>query len=529
MPSNLFPPAVRELATLTLGIDFDADRPIKMTALQYSVVCYSLALATGAAEEFFSIVQTLLKAIRKEDLTYDCFGSNSNVVHLAAFLELHNIIELLILHGADASHLNGQGLSPCDIMDAVKAAKTAFPSSTSEDSSDTASVMLESKALDYFGFQGNEDQGSSEDDVEDDNLTAVNRSWDLSDYTPKLDLDTDENYSTTTFEYTSPRLYHLSFDNDKAPPTRTCRETSTILPLAYLSHSISNTRTHGTTGHDHPDSFDPESFLAESSDENDVYSTSLLYQIRQLRSPAWDRPSPLTSSMRHDRRFGLPSVSYFDYLSTLCLTPRSPARSDSTCTTVHWEDVKEIIVFRRHLHESTESESDEEAEEEEIAAFQRTSVYQEHGLDPANLLDECASPYDAVCPMTPFKANGFSVVEDKEEDRPFNSLSSGNSGFLQANASTNDLQSQTKINQSCIGMAVSARIKYYLQYHTGPPNVYYCSEESSSAELAKITICECASDAGEAIEEIPRGTVFVTKREGSNRIPFHHSSAGAWI
>ncbi|KAG0100598.1 hypothetical protein BGZ93_010191 [Podila epicladia] len=432
MPSNLFPPAVRELATLTLGIDFDADRPIKMTALQYSVVCYSLALATGAAEEFFSIVQTLLKAIRKEDLTYDCFGSNSNVVHLAAFLELHNIIELLILHGADASHLNGQGLSPCDIMDAVKAAKTAFPSSTSEDSSDTASVMLESKALDYFGFQGNEDQGSSEDDVEDDNLTAVNRSWDLSDYTPKLDLDTDENYSTTTFE--------------------------------------------------------------------------------------------------------------------------SPARSDSTCTTVHWEDVKEIIVFRRHLHESTESESDEEAEEEEIAAFQRTSVYQEHGLDPANLLDECASPYDAVCPMTPFKANGFSVVEDKEEDRPFNSLSSGNSGFLQANASTNDLQSQyiysaselaatpdystskvvvgysrTKINQSCIGMAVSARIKYYLQYHTGPPNVYYCSEESSSAELAKITICECASDAGEAIEEIPRGTVFVTKREGSNRIPFHHSSAGAWI
>lgn len=61
MPSNLLPLAVRELATLTLGISFDADLPIRMTALQYSVVCYSLALATGAAEENFSIVQTLLK------------------------------------------------------------------------------------------------------------------------------------------------------------------------------------------------------------------------------------------------------------------------------------------------------------------------------------------------------------------------------------------------------------------------------------------------------------------------------------
>jgi len=62
MPSDLFPPAVREFATLTLGIDFNADLSIKMTALQYSIVCYSLALATGAAEENFSIVETLLKA-----------------------------------------------------------------------------------------------------------------------------------------------------------------------------------------------------------------------------------------------------------------------------------------------------------------------------------------------------------------------------------------------------------------------------------------------------------------------------------
>lgn len=61
MPGDLLPPAVRELATLTLGIDFDADHSIRMTALQYSVVCYSLALETGAAEKKFSIVETLLK------------------------------------------------------------------------------------------------------------------------------------------------------------------------------------------------------------------------------------------------------------------------------------------------------------------------------------------------------------------------------------------------------------------------------------------------------------------------------------
>ncbi|KAG0362255.1 hypothetical protein BG005_006241 [Podila minutissima] len=447
MPSNLLPLAVRELATLTLGISFDADLPIRMTALQYSVVCYSLALATGAAEENFSIVQTLLKATRKEDLNYDCFGNNSNVVHLAAFLDLYNIIELLILHGADASHVNGQGLSACDIMDAVKAAKTVFPSiSTSDDSSETGSIILETKILDYFGFQGDEDQGNSEDDVEDDSLTAVNRSWDSSDYMPKLDPDADENYSTTAFEYTAPRLYHLSFDNDKTPPTRTYLETSAILPLdyTYLSHSISNTQTHGTPDHDQLDPFDPESFLVESSDEDDLYSTSLLYQICQPRSPVWDRSSPLNSAMRHDRRFGLPSATYFDYLSTLCLIPRSPARSDSARKTVRWEEAKEIIVFRRHLHESTDPESDDEAEEEEIAAFQRTSVYQEHGLDPAYSLDECASPYDAVCPMTPFEASGMSVEEDEEEDRLFDSVSSGNNGYglSQTNASTNDLQSQ---------------------------------------------------------------------------------------
>ncbi|KAG0040628.1 hypothetical protein BGZ82_000586 [Podila clonocystis] len=490
MPINLLPPAVRELATLTLGIDFDADHPIRMTALQYSVVCYSLALTTGDAEEFFLIVQTLLKATRKEDLNYDCFGNNSNVVHLAAFMGLRNVIELLMLHGADVSLLNGQGLSSCDIAHAIKPANTESPSmSASEESSETGSIILETKVLDYFGFQGDEDHGSSEEDVEDDSLTAVDRSWDSSEHTLKLDPDTDDHNSTTTPEYTSPQLFHLSFDNDIVVPERTYRETSSIpsLDQVYLSHSVSNTRTHGILDHDHLDPFNPESFFEVSSDdEEDLYSTSLLYQINQLRSPAWDSPSPLHSVMRHDRRFGFPSATYFDYLSTLRLIPRCPARSDSARKTVRWEEVKEVIVFRRHLHESIKPESDEEAEKEEIAAFQRTWAYHEHGLDPSYFLDECELPYDSVCPITPFEASSTSVEEDEEEDMPFGSC------------------------------------------HTGSANVYY-SEESSSTELAKIAARKCASDASEAIEEIPRGIIFVTKHEGSSRCPPHHSSPSARI
>ncbi|KAG0340349.1 hypothetical protein BG000_000125 [Podila horticola] len=565
MPSNLLPPAVRELATLTLGIDFDADNFIRMTALQYSVVCYSLALATGAAEENFSIVQTLLNVTRKEDLNYDCFGNNSNVVHLAAFLDLHNIIELLMLHGADASLHNGQGLSTSDIINAVKAANAVFSSvSTSEESSETGSIILETNVLDYFGFQGDEDQGSREEDVEDDSLTAVDRSWDSSECTPKLDPDANDYNSTTASEYTSPQLYRMSFDNDNAPPTRTFRETCAIPPLnhMYLSESIDSSQTHGILDHDHPDLFDPELFLGESSDEDELYSTSLLYKIHQLRSPAWNRPSSLCSVMRHGRRFGFPSTTYFDYLSTLGVIPRSPARSDSARKIVRWEEVKEIIVFRRHLHESTEPESGEEAEEEEIAAFRRAWVYQEHGLEPAYFRDECESPNDTICRKSPFEASNTSVVEDEEEDRASKSVSSGNNfyGLSQINASTNDLPAQGassakapvldrplpripvwQESQASTFLPTGKRrnslqrrtppppklsldtqeqksanpvMVWQPQPESGSPNVY-CIEESSSAELAKIASRECVSDASEDIEEIPRGIASITMHKGS--------------
>lgn len=352
-----------------------------------------------------------------------------------------------MLHGADASLHNGQGLSTSDIINAVKAANAAFSSvSTSEESSETGSIILETNVLDYFGFQGDKDQGSREEDVEDDSLTAVDRSWDSSEYTPKLDPDANDYNSTTASEYTSPQLYRMSFDNDNAPPTRTYRETCAIPPLnhMYLSESIDSSQTHGILGHDHPDLFDPELFLGESSDEDELYSTSLLYKIHQLRSPASNRPSSLCSVMRHGRRFGFPSTTYFDYLSTLGVIPRSPARSDCARKIVRWEEVKEIIVFRRHLHESTEPESGEEAEEEEVAAFRRAWVYQEHGLEPAYFQDECESPNDTICRKSLFEASNTSVEEDEEDDRSSKSVSSGNNfyGLSQINASTNDLPAQ---------------------------------------------------------------------------------------
>src|ERR1700744_3535321 len=90
-----------------------------------------------------------------------------------------------MMHGPDSSLLNGQGLSPSDIIDAVKAANAVFPSiGSSEDFSETGSIISETKALDYFGFRGDEDHGGSED-IEDDSLTIVDRSWDSSEYPSK--------------------------------------------------------------------------------------------------------------------------------------------------------------------------------------------------------------------------------------------------------------------------------------------------------------------------------------------------------
>ncbi|KAI9232777.1 MAG: hypothetical protein BYD32DRAFT_474970 [Podila humilis] len=426
MPGDLLPPAVHELATLTLGIDFDADHSIRMTALQYSVT-------------------------RKEDLNFDCFGNNSNVFHLAAFLDLRDIIELLMMHGVDSSLLNGQGLSSSDIIDAVKAANAVFPSiGSSEDFSETGSIISETKALDYFGFRGDEDHGGSED-IEDDSLTIMDRSWDSSEYPSKWNPCSYEQ-NTTSFEsslvghhdYTSPRIYHLSFDSEKTPPTRTFGETSAIPSLdhIYLAQSIFNTQTLGPLDHYHADSFDPESFNEEPSDENDLYSTSFLYKIRQLPSPAWDRPSKLYSAMRHDRRFGFPSATYVDYLSSLSLIPRAPTRVDSFHKVVHWDEGKEIIVFRRHLQESTELESNEESDEEAIAAFQQTWVYHELGLDLAYFLDESGPAYDSIPSMMSFDPSDTSVEDDEEEDRSLDSASSVNSfyGLSQTNVSTNDLR-----------------------------------------------------------------------------------------
>lgn len=356
-----------------------------------------------------------------------------------------------MMHGADSSLLNGQGLSPSDIIDAVKAANTVFPSiGPSEDSSETASITSETKVLDYFGFREDKDHGGSED-IEDDSLTIVDRSWDSSEYPSKLDPYSYEQNTTTSFEnslvghhdYTSPRIYHLSFDNEKTPPTRTLRETSAIPSLdhIYLAQSICNTQDLGPLDHYHVDPFDPESFYEEPSDENS-YSTSFLYKIRQLPSPAWDRPSNLYSAMRHDRRFGFPSATYFDYLSSLSLIPRAPARVDSVHKAVRWDEGKEIIVFRRHLQESTELESDEGSDEEAIASFQQTWVYHELGLDIAYFLDESGSAYDSIPSMMSFDPSDTSVEYDEEEDRSFDSASSVNSfyGLSQTNASTNDLR-----------------------------------------------------------------------------------------
>lgn len=357
-----------------------------------------------------------------------------------------------MMHGADSSLPNGQGLSPSDIMNAVKVVNGVFPSiSPSEDASETESNISETKALDYFGFRGYEDHGGSED-IEDDSLTIVDRSWDSSEYPSKLDPDSYEHNTTTSFEnslvghhdYTSPRIYHLSFENEKTPPTRTFRETSAIPTLDHIhfAQSICDAQAHGPLDHNHLDPFDPKSLYEESSDEDDLYSTSLLYKIRQLRSPACDKPSPLYSAMRHDRRFGIPSGTYFDYLSGLSLIPRAPTRIDSVHKAVRWDEGKEIIVFRRHLQESTEPESDEESDEEAIAAFQQTWVYHELVLDLAYFLDESGSAYDSIPSMTCLDSSDTSVDDDDEEDKSFDSAPSVNSfyGLSQTNASTNDLR-----------------------------------------------------------------------------------------
>ncbi|KAF9210303.1 hypothetical protein BGZ59_009613 [Podila verticillata] len=146
--------------------------------------------------------------------------------------------------------------------------------------------------------------------------------------------------------------------------------------------------------------------------------------------------------MRHDRRFGFPSATYVDYLSSLSLIPRAPTRVDSFHKVVHWDEGKEIIVFRRHLQESTELESNEESDEEAIAAFQQTWVYHELGLDLAYFLDESGPAYDSIPSMMSFDPSDTSVEDDEEEDRSLDSASSVNSfyGLSQTNVSTNDLR-----------------------------------------------------------------------------------------
>ncbi|KAJ9058283.1 hypothetical protein DSO57_1014741 [Entomophthora muscae] len=61
-----------------------------------------------------SIARDILDVTFDQDL-HQTFGDNNTTLHLAAFMENHEVVESLIARGADPSAKNGKGFTPLDV------------------------------------------------------------------------------------------------------------------------------------------------------------------------------------------------------------------------------------------------------------------------------------------------------------------------------------------------------------------------------------------------------------------------------
>ncbi|KAG0337611.1 hypothetical protein BG004_007571 [Podila humilis] len=449
-----------------------------MSALQYSIVCYSVSLASSNTEDKLAIVEMLLDISRKRNLDSDTFGNLSNAAHLAAFLNLHNVLRLLESHGADTAIVNGLGLSPYEIADAIT--ETSLMHSSSEfhpsngpfdDSSEAGSINLESRVLESLGLY-------SESDIPDvyryedaDTFVVVDNCWDTSSYPQKLYADVPstvhshpasvEHSPDINPDYTTPRVFHLSFDNQDQSRSRSpFRETCAIPSLDHLYQNQPQTSTHDGACFDHDNLDYCDSDELSDDNDTDLFTSSSLHLIHNPHALACDRSPELLSAMKHNRRFGIPTDPYFEYISALRLIARTARPRDASLRNIHWYPIKQIIVFRRHLHESPEDLCDRKANEQDISSFTRTWVYQEHGLDPFYDSDVSEFPYITPKPLISYQPVA-DFAEDsgdiEEDDSSSDSESDGPRfyGHSPQNVSTNSL-GQCKVENS-IYTALPAR------------------------------------------------------------------------
>ncbi|KAF9429758.1 hypothetical protein BGZ94_009590 [Podila epigama] len=428
-------------ASCVLGVTFEpSGQFVTLTALQFSLLCYATSLGKTNTEGHLQSIRRLLRATSSCQVNYDFFGNNSNVVHLAAFLHLGDMLELLLIHGGDITLLNGCGLSPRDIVEngggtqIVQLLSGSFTSvSTSSDDTE-----IESRALGYFDYRIGHD--SNDKDGEDDSLTAADSSWDLTDHSTKYDDSSMtngvhfDNAPTTTYRQASPPL-HDDMDDTIRSKNIAFRETRAIPLLNHIyldsfsgtSQSIHNfpyykddTLTSESPAGDSESESESRS-ESEFDNDEDSSSASSLSKVFNKDSPNGELPRPLYSAMRPDRRFGCPTANYLEYLSTLDQRPRTSAQHGGlNQKSIQWNPLKKIIVFKRHLtsddvDDDDDDDDDEDTDEDDqhsILSFQRTWVYLEH--EPTMLQDEPDAIHPSDNPLTPGTPSSLAPQNDHD-------------------------------------------------------------------------------------------------------------------
>ncbi|KAI8603758.1 hypothetical protein EDD21DRAFT_441738 [Dissophora ornata] len=117
------PSPMRRMATALLGIEFEDSRRLSrlmdITALQLSVLSQYTSL-TSDTEEREKVIEMLVEEFSPSEINGSCIGNKSNVLHLAALLNMTSTLDLLVAHGGDPLINNGCGLNAYDIFHAVR-------------------------------------------------------------------------------------------------------------------------------------------------------------------------------------------------------------------------------------------------------------------------------------------------------------------------------------------------------------------------------------------------------------------------
>ncbi|KAF9572376.1 hypothetical protein EC968_009950 [Mortierella alpina] len=439
---------LRDKAATFLGIEFEGETNphsktrlspfITMTVLQLSVLSQYAGLPADAGERE-AAVEMLLEVFTPEDLNGNPFADGNNVMHLAAFLQLRLTLDLLVAHGGDPWLKNGRGLTAYDILLAVTDDHFASAIYLQKDSGSLRTVQATGDTpLSYtpIAHEIREAAIAEELDITETSLhpgtgaiplyrkSSVRvRQKDAAVEGRPIQLDMND----------SPQVFQLTFDQDRGAGVSTLTATR---PRCYIPRRFDA----ALEGFDEVEEESDDSIrLVEqdaldldqrrqsfyhhqhyhynhnSSDESDADSDIVPDQDQtcyyKIRPDGHDTraPIPLYSILKQTAGWPPQDMSpeqkqayqaYQAYVSTLHLQSRrnTECRSDPSPDSrrnkkrVRWQPVKKVRIFRRHLYQPSDGDSQED---EPAVSEQFEEPVEDHPLAPFD------SPYDSVRPMTP--------------------------------------------------------------------------------------------------------------------------------